>query len=310
MLFTLDTLPQASTARLAVIGHPVSHSRSPAMHQAALDEEQRDCRYIALEVPPGHVGEAFARMRELGFIGCNVTVPHKFEALQACDEIDDIARDFAAVNTVRFDADTTRATNTDGYGFEQAVAESLGLSLSGLSVMIVGAGGGAGSAIATHCARAGVEKLFLVNRTSAKADSLSASLSGSDARISDPQWKNHTFRIIRSQSEGGRDTWIFDADLNSPHLPSFTEAADLIVNTTSLGLRADDPSPLPVHLLTSRHAVFDTIYQPTALIEAASRAGARHANGSLMLLHQGIAAYRFWFPGSDPEAAMRRGLGV
>ncbi|MFM2241691.1 MAG: shikimate dehydrogenase [Verrucomicrobiota bacterium] len=283
MLFTLDTLPQASTARLAVIGHPVSHSRSPAMHQAALDEEQRDCRYIALEVPPGRVGEAFARMRELGFIGCNVTVPHKFEALEACDEIDDLARDFAAVNTVRFDADTTRATNTDGYGFEQAVAETLGLSLSGLRVMIVGAGGGAGSAIATHCARAGVKELLLVNRTVSKIEALSSRLRQQHPGI--------TVNIMACEAMGTLD-------------------ADLIVNTTSLGLRADDPSPLPVHLLTSRHAVFDTIYHPTALIEAASRAGARHANGSLMLLHQGIAAYRFWFPGSHPEAAMRRGLGV
>lgn len=283
MLFTLDTLPQASTARLAVIGHPVSHSRSPAMHQAALDEEQRDCRYIALEVPPGRVGEAFARMRELGFIGCNVTVPHKFEALEACDEIDDLARDFAAVNTVRFDASATRGTNTDGYGFEQAVAETLGLSLCGLRVMIVGAGGGAGSAIATHCARAGVKELLLVNRTVSKIEALSSRLRQQHPGI--------TVNIMACEAMGTLD-------------------ADLIVNTTSLGLRADDPSPLPVHLLTSRHAVFDTIYHPTALIEAASRAGARHANGSLMLLHQGIAAYRFWFPGSHPEAAMRRGLGV
>jgi len=283
MLFTLDTLPQASTARLAVIGHPVAHSRSPAMHQEALDEDQRDCRYIALEVPPGHVAEAFARMRELGFIGCNVTVPHKFEALEACDEIDDIARDFAAVNTVRFDADATRGTNTDGYGFEQAVAETLGLSLSGLSVMIVGAGGGAGSAIATHCARAGVKELLLVNRTISKIETLASRLRHQHPDI--------TVNVMACEA--------------LQHLD-----ADLIVNTTSLGLRADDPSPLPVHLLTSRHAVFDTIYQPTALIEAASRAGARHANGSLMLLHQGIAAYRFWFPGSHPEAAMRRGLGV
>ncbi|MCU0795356.1 MAG: shikimate dehydrogenase [Akkermansiaceae bacterium] len=283
MLFTLDTLPQAAGARLAVIGHPVAHSRSPAMHQPALDEEGRDCRYIALEVEPGEVAQAFRLMRELGFIGCNVTVPHKFDALEACDEIDEIARDFSAVNTVRFDADLTRGTNTDGYGFENAVAETLGLSLKDLSVLIVGAGGGAGSAIATHCARAGVRKLLLVNRTLSKIETLADRLR-----------ERHPALIVET--------------LGSDAIGEIT--ADLIVNTSSLGLHEDDPSPLPIAALKPHHAVFDTIYKPTALIRAAEEVGARHASGHLMLLHQGIAAYRYWFPGSHPETAMRRGLGL
>ncbi|GAA5484652.1 shikimate dehydrogenase [Haloferula sargassicola] len=287
MPFTLANLPEASAARLAVIGQPVAHSLSPQMHQPALDEAGIDARYIALEVGPGQVKEAFIRMRELGFIGCNVTVPHKFDALEACDEIDDTARDLGAVNTVRFDDDATRGTNTDGYGFEHAVKESLGLKLPGLSVMIVGAGGGAGGAIAAHCARAGVARLILVNRTESKIEVLGRTLRERHPRLD-------------LATLGTQDTV----------LPALAAACTLIVNTTSLGLKESDPSPLPAGYLHSNHHVFDTIYKPTALIRAAEAAGAHHANGHLMLLHQGIAAFRFWFPGSDPDAAMRRGLGL
>jgi shikimate dehydrogenase len=283
--FTLDHLTEATAgprpARLAVIGHPVAHSLSPRMHQPALDEAGIDARYIALEVGPGRVAEAFQRMRDLGFIGCNVTVPHKFDALQACDEIDDTARDLGAVNTVRFDSDATRGTNTDGYGFEHAVRESLGLDLPGLTVMIVGAGGGAGGAIAAHCARRGVSRLVLANRTVSKIEALAG-------RLRD-RHPGTDIEVVAAEA-------IRQADVR------------LIVNTTSLGLRDDDPPPFPVGLLTSGHAVFDTIYKPTALLRAAEAAGARHASGSLMLLHQGVAAFRFWFPGTDPEGAMRRGL--
>lgn len=304
-VLNLATLADATAgpkpARLAVIGHPVGHSLSPQMHQPALDEAGIDARYVALEVEPGEVARAFARMRELGFIGCNVTVPHKFEALEACDGIDDTARAFGAVNTVRFDADATRGTNTDGHGFEQAVQEALGLELRRLKVAVVGTSG-AGGAVATQCIRSGVDSLCLINRTQSKADALSASLSGTDVRVQHKQLQR-SFRIV-SETQ----TWIYDLGIGDPDLAEYLKSANLIVNTTSLGLREDDPSPFPVEILTPNHAVFDTIYKPTALLAAAAKAGARHANGSLMLLHQGIAAFQYWFPESDPEAAMRRGL--
>ncbi len=286
MPHTLANLHQARGAKLAVIGQPIAHSLSPRMHQPALDEAGIDARYVALEVDPGHVADAFARMRALGFIGCNVTVPHKFDALEACDEIDDTARDLGAVNTVRFDSDAIRGTNTDGYGFEMAVEESLGLELPGQTVLIVGAGGGAGGAIAAHCARRGVKRLVLANRTEAKAETLVARLRKRHPRV---------------------DLAAIGTD-DETLLTSLAAGCRLLVNTTSLGLREDDPSPLPPGCLHENHAVFDTIYKPTALMNAATKAGARCANGSLMLLHQGVAAFRYWFPGTDPEAAMRRGL--
>ncbi len=284
---TLATLAEAASgphpARLAVIGHPIAHSLSPRMQQPALDEAGIDARYIALEVAPGEVKAAFARMRELGFIGCNVTVPHKFDALEACDEVDDIARDLGAVNTVRFDPDAIRGTNTDGIGFERAVEEAFDFKLAGADVAIIGAGGGAGGAIAAHCARAGVSVLVLANRTLAK-------LSDLDRRLNSRGFEALTIA------------------LDDPDLAAVVGANQLIVNTTSLGLRPDDPSPLPADCLNGSHCVFDTIYKPTALLRDAGKAGAKCANGRLMLLHQGVAAFRFWFPDSDPEAAMRAGL--
>jgi shikimate dehydrogenase len=275
-------------ARLAVIGHPVAHSASPRMHQPALDAAGIDVRYISLDIEPGQVAEAFQRMRELGFIGCNVTVPHKFDALAACDEIDDAARDLGAVNTVRFDTDATRGSNTDGYGFEQAVKEAFDFQLAGRSVLIVGAGGGAGGAIAAQCVRSGVSRLILVNRTLSKIQSLAERLSSG------------TTEIITLSSDS----------IGSPDHLDLIHTVDLLVNTASLGLKKSDPSPLPENCFTPEHLVFDSIYEPprTSFIRAAEAAGARTANGTGMLLHQGVRAFEIWFPGATPTEPMRRGL--
>ena len=151
-VYTLDDLTSrelldaghAKPARLAVIGSPIAHSASPRMQQAALDAAGIEARYVALEVAPGRVGEALARMRALGFIGCNVTVPHKLDALAACERVDEGARTLGAVNTVCFAAGATHGFNTDGPGFVSAIVEEFAVALADLSVVILGAGGGAG----------------------------------------------------------------------------------------------------------------------------------------------------------------------
>jgi shikimate dehydrogenase len=276
----------ATPARLAVIGYPVAHSASPRMHQPALDESGIAARYIKVEVEPGRVAEAFARMRELGFIGCNVTVPHKFEAMAACTDVDPGAVEMGAVNTVRFEPEATRGFNTDGYGFEEAVKETLGVELAGASVLIAGAGGGAGGAIAVHCARQGVAKLVLANRTLDKIEELADRIRARHGAVE-----------------------ILAAGLDDPCLQELANEAGLIVNTSSLGLKDGDPSPLPADCFHAFHAVFDTIYRPlTGFQQAAAAAGARIGTGEAMLLHQGVKAFQIWFPGSDPVEAMRRGL--
>jgi len=297
-VYTLDDLNSRKTldagadkpALLAVLGWPVAHSASPRMHQPALDAQGINARYIRLEVEPGQVAEAFTRMRALGFIGCNVTVPHKLDAMAACDDVHSEARLLGAVNTVSFDKDATRGFNTDGPGFARAIDDDFGVSLASLNVAIAGAGGGAGQAIATQCVLSGVGKLVLVNRSIAKLGPLAGRL-----------------------AELGSATQITTLPFDAASLADQCRMCDLIVNTSSVGLKAGDPSILSAVCLKPEHLVYDTIYQPsvTPLLALAAGMGCRTSNGLSMLLHQGALAFQHWFPAADPKvvlAAMREGL--
>ena len=296
-LYTLDDLVSRDRldaghnkpAKLAVIGHPVAHSSSPRMHQPALDALGIDARYIKIDVPPGHVAEAFARMKALGFYGCNVTVPHKLDALAACTDVHPDARSLGAVNTVRFDETGTHGFNTDGPGFVRAIVEDFDFTLATFNVMIAGAGGGAGQAIATQCAIQGVPRLVLVNRTLEKLEPLVERL-----------------RAL------GPTTEVIALAFDDPRLIALSQESDLIVNTTSVGLKEGDGSPLPQDCLRAGLCVYDTIYQPavTPLLAAANASGARIANGLSLLLHQGALAFQHWFPHTDPLPYMREALGI
>ena len=281
-----DTPP----ARLAVIGDPVAHSLSPAMHQPALDARGLGLRYIKVHVRPGQVAETFALMRELGFVGTNVTVPHKAEALAACDEVEEAARLFGAVNTVVFSEDgPTRGHNTDGPGLAAAVREAFGRPLGAFRVAVAGAGGGAGRAAALQCALAGCPLVVLANRTLEKARAVAAEA----ARVAPAC-------VVRVAA-------LDDEDSLRPALAD----CDLLVNSTSVGLKPDDPVPVPVSLLRPDLAVYDMIYNPpeTPLLAAARAAGAPAANGLSMLVHQGALAFVRWFGGDLPLREMRVGIG-
>ncbi len=275
-------------ARLAVIGHPIAHSASPQMHQPALDAAGIDARYIRLDIEPGRVGEAFSQMRALGFIGCNVTVPHKLEAMAHCEVAPD-ARALGAVNTIRFDADLTRGFNTDGPGFARAIEDDFHVPLASLKVAIVGAGGGAGQAIATQSCLLGVTKLVLVNRTLEKLGPLVEKL-----------------RLLSPATE------IIALAFDDPVLAEHCLGCDMIVNTSSVGLKNGDPSILPVACLKKDHLVYDTIYQPpvTPLLAVANGLGCCTANGLSMLLNQGALAFQRWFPGADPLPVMKAAMAL
>jgi len=274
-------------ARLAVIGHPVAHSASPQMHQPALDAAGIAARYIRLDIEPGQVGEAFARMRALGFIGCNVTVPHKLDAMAACDEVHPDARVLGAVNTICFDGEKILGFNTDGPGFARAIEDDFQVHFESLRVAIIGAGGGAGGAIATQACLSGVRKLVLVNRTVEKLGPLADRLMG-----------------ICPRSE------IVALSFDDSSLADQCLGCDLIVNTSSVGLKPGDPSILPAACLKPEHLVYDTIYKPavTPLLALADATGCRTANGLSMLIHQGALAFQQWFPGTEPLPVMKRAL--
>lgn len=294
-VYTLDDLTDRTIldadsshpARLAVLGWPIAHSASPRMHQPALDANGIDARYIRLEVQPGDIPEAFARMQELGFIGCNVTVPHKLDAMANCTEVSLQAKELGAVNTVVFDGNVIRGFNTDGPGFQAAVADDFGADLKGSKVAIAGAGGGAGQAIATQCVMAGVAKLVLINRTAEKLGPLAARL-----------------------QELGKWSDIIALSFEDMTLAEHCLDCDLIVNTSSVGLKEGDPSVLDRSCLKPGHSVYDTIYQPpvTPLMSLARAIGCRTSNGLSMLIHQGALAFQHWFPRSSPLEVMRAAL--
>lgn len=286
--YTLDDLSLwpalTPPARLAVIGDPIAHSKSPQMHNPALLACGIDAQYVRVQVPVGRVAEAFRAFATAGFEGINVTIPHKFEALDAVDEVDPLARTLGAVNTVHIHDGRLTGYNTDGPGFLRSVKEAFGAEVRDLRVLILGAGGGAGRAVAVQCALEKCRSLVLVNRTHSKVERLAQELGGE----------------IRALP------WEDEALLSA--LPDI----DLVVNGTSLGMKPDDAPLLPAGALLDRHLVFDMVYrtggQLTQLGVAAQAAGACYIDGATLLLHQGAISFEHWFQQPAPLDVMRAGL--
>lgn len=278
-------------ARLAVIGDPIGHSKSPQMHNPALRACGIDAQYVRVQVPIGHVQEAFALFRQNGFLGVNITIPHKFEALEAVDELDPLACQLGAVNTLAIREGRLFGYNTDGPGFLRSCAEAFGTDLRGIRVLILGAGGGAGRAVAVQSALAGAH-LTLVNRTPEKA-----------AQLQDEIQKFAPHLEVR----------IAISEKDSPYLCSREEvaAADLIVNATSLGMKETDAALIPPDTLRADQMIFDMVYRAggeTPLVRSARDAGARYVDGMSLLLHQGAISFEHWFQRPAPLEAMRAGL--
>jgi shikimate dehydrogenase len=280
--WSADTKP----IQLAVLGSPVAHSASPPMHLAALQACGLPHSYGRLHVLPDELPEALSLLHHNSFTGVNLTLPHKTAVLPLLTRIDPTAGTLGAVNTVVFTAGATSGFNTDGAGLERSVAESFGVELSALRVLVLGCGGGAGRAISLYCGLAGCPEITLVNRTLSKAEELAAQLMNLPAP---PR--------------------VHVAEPGSEALRSLAKNAHLILQCSSLGMQPDDPSPLDPALLQSDHLVYDTIYStPTRLLRDAAAAGARTANGLSMLLHQGALAFEIWFQRPAPLELMREAL--
>lgn len=290
-VYTLADLHEATAlpqpARLAVLGHPVSHSASPKLHQPALDAFGINASYVRLEVEPGNLPQAFALMRELNFIGCNVTVPHKFEAMSCCSNVAPQAKLLGAVNTVVFSETETLGHNTDGPGFIAAIEEAFGIKAHEIHTLILGAGGGAGQAIATQLCLEKPAKLTLVNRSLDKITELATRL-----------------KTISP------DTEIHTLTLEDERLKDFCHQAHLLVQTSSLGLKSTDPAVIPDDFFLPHHCAYDTIYSPpeTPFLASARKLGCKTDNGLSLLIHQGALAFQHWFPGKDALPFMREAM--
>ena len=280
--------------RLGVFGDPVAYSLSPQMQNAALRACEIKAQYARFHIRANELRSALLFLRKLDFVGINLTVPHKIAASTQIDEADESATRAGAVNTIRVRDEKLIASNTDGEGFLRAIRTEFSIDLRDLRVMIIGAGGGTGRAIAWQCGLENCERLVLVNRTLEKANALTEQLRplfsgprvlGPSARIEAVAWDESAMR---------------------------TELADidLIVNATPLGMNPSNPTPIPARLIAPHHIVFDCVYEPskTALLRAAEEAGARGANGLSMLLYQGARSFSIWFNRDAPIEAMRAAL--
>src|SRR5918993_3350727 len=270
------------TRLLGVIGHPIGHSLSPRMHNAAfapdvMEADAAEYVYVAMDVQPDRLPAAVRGLVALGFVGFNVTMPHKEAILPLMDELDTPASLAGAVNTVAVaDEGRLRGLNTDGSGFVEA-CEAAGVSLSGRRVLILGAGGAA-AAIAVATLGAGAVRLYIANRTAGRAEKLRA-------------------KLLEAVLEP--DVVIYPLD----RAGDAAAEADIIINATHLGMKNEDPLPLPVETLAGEKVVCDAVYiagAETALIRHAKEAGARTVSGNRMLLYQGVQAQRVW-TGREPN---------
>lgn len=280
--------------RLGVLGDPVAHSLSPDTQNAALRACEIDAQYARFHIRANELRSALRFLRNLDFAGVNLTVPHKIAGFAQVDEADESASRAGSVNTIRVRDNKLIGSNTDGEGFLRAIRSEFSVDLRDLRVMIIGAGGGTGRAIAWQCALENCERLVLVNRTVEKANALAerlcpffmeARVLGPVARLEAIAWEESAIRMQLADT-------------------------DLIVNATSLGMNSSDPAPIPARLLAPHHMVFDCIYgaSKTALLHAAEQSGARSANGISMLLHQGALSFSIWFDREPPIEAMRKVL--
>src|SRR6266536_4394845 len=280
--------------RLGVFGDPVAHSLSPEMQNAALRACEINAQYARFHIRPNELRSALRFLRNLNFVGVNLTVPHKIAGFAQIDEADESASRVGAVNTIRVRDRKLVGSNTDGEGFLRAIRTEFSVDVRDLRVMIIGAGGGTARAIAWQCALENCERLVLVNRTLKKANELADQLRPffSGPRVLGPSARLESVAL----DERAMRTQLADIDL--------------IVNATPLGMNPSDPTPVPTRLLAPHHIIFDCVYGPskTALIRAAEEAGARGANGLSMLLYQGALSFSIWFNREAPINAMRAAL--
>ncbi len=284
--YRIEVMKLTGKARvLGVFGHPVGHSLSPAMHNAAIEHLGLDYIYVPFDVAPENLRQAVDGIRALGIAGVNVTVPHKEAVIPFLDEVEADAREVGSVNTIVNKDGRLTGASTDGAGFMRSLTES-GFAPRGCRAVVLGSGG-AGRAVAFALARDGAE-VALFDAVPGKAEKLALDVGARNVR-----------------AIGTQDSALAVA----------LESADLLVNCTPVGMHPNEDSmPVPAESLRPDLFVYDVVYNPlrTKLIQAAETAGASTMSGVKMLVYQGAVSFAKW-TGIDPptdmmEQAVRTGL--
>ncbi|SDO72734.1 shikimate dehydrogenase [Desulforhopalus singaporensis] len=269
--------PTVTTRLVALLGTPLGHSVSPPMHNRVYQMLGMDYCYLPIEVSEEDLGAVFTGLSKMNVAGCNVTIPHKVNVMKYLDELDPVAENIGAVNTICFTAGRAKGYNTDGLGFITSLEEESRTQVENRRFFVVGAGGAA-KAICMTLAHRRAAKIYICNRTLEKAAALADRINSRVTNCSEPV-------------------------LYSPTAQKKAIAeSDVIINCTSLGMYPDVSSlPLDPSFITSRHVVADIVYNPrlTRLLKEAEKRGAGILPGLGMLVYQGAAAFKL-FTGVDP----------
>ncbi|WP_292881857.1 shikimate dehydrogenase [Methanobrevibacter sp. UBA188] len=273
---------KGSTNIVGLIGHPVEHSFSPPMHNAAFDALNMDYAYVAFDVNPNDLKSAIEGAESLNIKGFNVTIPHKVDVMQYLDDLDEVARLIGAVNTIDFK--NLKGYNTDGIGAVKAIEEVT--SIKNKNVVVAGAGG-ASRAISFYIAKYGAESLTILNRNEAKAESLASDV-----------------------SDSGLIGEVAYDSINA--IGNYMEGADVLIDTTPLGMHpniSDEPI-VKADMMDEDLVVFDAVYNPneTVLIKEAIKANAKPVYGIKMLLYQGAESFKIWTGKTAPVDVMEKAL--
>ena len=270
---------KGSTNIVGLIGHPVEHSFSPPMHNAAFNALNMDWAYVAFDVNPFNVKSAIEGAKSLNIKGFNVTIPHKIEVMKYLDEIDEVAGLIGAVNTIDFKS--MKGYNTDGIGAVKAIEEVA--SIKNKNVVVAGAGG-ASRAISFYIAKYGAESVTILNRNVEKAQSLA-----DDINLID--------------------------DVNADSIKNIKDHvadADILIDTTPVGMHpnVNDDAIICAEDMHEDLVVFDAVYNPneTVLIKEAIKANAKPVYGIKMLLYQGAESFKIWTGQNPPVDVMEDAL--
>lgn len=274
------------TKKVGLIGHPVGHSFSPLMHNAAFEFLKMNYVYVAFDVNPEFVEDSVHGLSALGFRGVNVTVPHKEAVMPFMDILSEEARTIGAVNTINFAGGRFEGHNTDSYGFSAAVEKAFSVNLSGKNIFVIGAGGGA-RAVVTRCAVEGAAKIVVADLLPGKAGSLAAH--------------------VQDNIDGAS---VESVSIGNGKMKKALSMSDIIVNATPLGMKNDDCIPVDPMLLEKGQKVFDLVYNPreTKLMREAGERGCKVSNGLTMLLYQGMKSFEIWTGIVPPEDVMKNEL--
>lgn len=274
------------TLPFAVLGHPIGHTLSPIMHNAAFQSLGLDAIYLAFDVAPANLLDVLGAMGRMGFKGVNLTVPLKETAFKGLGNLDETARRLGAVNTIEFTPDGLKGHNTDGKGFLTAVRESFDYSVKGGTLFVMGCGG-AGRAVAITASVEGASRLILADIDESRCRAVS--------------------RDIATYSPATRVEW---AGVSPADWARLVPEANLIIQASPVGMKAEDVCPLPPSAFHAGQLAFDLVYNrpSTCFTQAATEGGARASNGLGMLLHQGAESFTIWTGKPAAVAVMRQAL--